>query len=132
MATLRSRRYPLILSLITLAACASGSGTSTAEKASPSTDVAPAAAAQIVVENLGVNANSFAILIEPSAGGVRKNLGTIEPNETKTFSYDAVPENYKLIAQGGTGETKSNEFRLSNTQKAVWTLANNRVAVNNK
>jgi hypothetical protein len=130
MATIRSRRYPLILSLITLAACASGSGTS--ETTPPSTAVAPSGAAQIVVENLGVSANSFAILIEPSAGGVRKNLGTIDPNETKTFSYDAQPENYKLIAQGGAGETKSNEFRLSNTQKAVWTLANNRVAVMKK
>jgi hypothetical protein len=129
MATVRSRRYPLILTLITLAGCASGSGSS---EPSSTPSVTPGGTAQIVVENMGVNANSFAILIEPSSGGVRKNLGTIDPNETKTFSYDAPAVNYKLIAQGAGGETRSNEFRLSNTQKAVWTLATNRVVVMKK
>jgi hypothetical protein len=115
------------LALLTVAACASSSGGASTETAPPAGERAavdqPGLAIVEVTHNLASNSSTLTILIEPQAG-IRASLGTIEPGETKRFTYNAPPGNYKLVVQGGIS---SQSFRLSNNEIATWNMQMNRV-----
>ncbi|MGH8435195.1 MAG: hypothetical protein ACRERX_12115 [Pseudomonas sp.] len=81
-----------------------------------------------IQHNLANTASALTILIEPQTG-IRASLGVVEPGETKRFTYNATPGNYKLIAQGSIS---SQSFRLSNREVATWNMQTNRVQPRNK
>src|SRR5262245_6051833 len=116
--------------LLSVAAGASGSGGATT--GTPSAERAavdePGLAIIEVQHNLTDNSSTLTILIEPQAG-IRASLGTVSPGETKRFTYNATPGNYKLIAQGSI---TSQSFRLSNREIATWNMQTNRVLPRNK
>jgi len=128
-----ARLAPVLL----VAACASGSGGGTSE-ATPqtATGVDTGLAAIEVVHNWASNSSVLTIMIEPQSGGVRRSLGQIEPGQTRTFSYDALPGNYRLMVQGvncgGSTPGCSPTFRLSNREIARWDMQLNRVTPRNK
>ncbi len=120
------RSWLRLVPCLIAAACASSSG--------GSQDPVPAAtggADLAVIEiqhNLPGNSSTLTILIEPQAG-VRAMLGVVEPGQTKRFTYNAVPGNYTLLAQGSSN---SPSFRLSNRDVATWNMQTNRVLARNK
>lgn len=124
MARQRSRSRLAVASLLLLTGCASGSATTEDPSAAVGTDLAVVE----VQHNLPGTASALTILIEPQAG-IRMSLGVVDAGETRRFTYDAVPGNYRLIAQGSIN---SNQFRLSNREMATWNMQLNNVIVRNK
>jgi hypothetical protein len=117
------------LALLTVAACASsGGGTTQTPPAERAAVDQPGLAIVEVTHNLTNNSSTLTILIEPQAG-IRASLGTVEPGETKRFTYNATPGNYTLVAQGSI---TSQSFRLSNTEMATWNMQTNRVMARKK
>jgi hypothetical protein len=121
----------LVLPCLLLAACASSSSTSDTTTTTPEAGVATGNAIVEVQHNRVDNSSALTILIEPEAGGVRANLGVVEPGDTKQFNYNALPGNYRLEAQTSPA-IRSPSFRLSNREKASWNMQLNRVTVVNK
>jgi len=114
-----------ILTVLFAAACASGG----AETGTPE----PAAAGDLAIvevqHNTMESSSTLTILIEPRAGGIRTSLGTIDPGQTKRFNYNAIPGDYRIIAQGFKN---SPYFRLSNREIATWNMQTDRVVPRNK
>jgi hypothetical protein len=128
-----SRAFALV-SFLAVSACASG-GTSE-ETAAPEPGGAGGTSATLVIENNRPNASAITVFIEPEVGGTRASLGTVEPNTTGRFTYNAsVTGNYRLIAQqaSGGGDIRTSAFRLQNGQIATWNMqVSNRPLVKNR
>ena len=72
------------------------------------------------------------IYIEPTAGGVRETLGTIEQGTTKTFSYSVLSQNrtVRLIALNALGQSMtSSEITVPRGAGLNWDLGVNSVRV---
>ena len=118
-------RWTMLLFALLVAACASGG----AEEAEPAGGGAPAAdAATIVVINEQAGAAVIQVYVEP-VGGIRANLGRIEPNRTGTFQYTGAPGQYVITATGvDTGTSRTSErFTLRPGRTITWDMVSNRV-----
>lgn len=116
-----------VLTVLLAAACASGGGASEATTPEPGT--ATDLAIVEVQHNTMDSSSTLTILIEPRSGGIRTSLGTVEPGQTKRFTYNAIPGDYRIIAQGFKN---SPYFRLSNREIATWNMQTDRVVPRNK
>ena len=108
-----------------IAGCAAGGETA---PATPQAGVASDLAVIEIMHNDPAMTSAATVLIEPAAG-VRSTLGVVDPGQTRQFSYNATPGNYRLIIPGGKS---SPEFRLSNREIATWDMQLNRVRMRNK
>ena len=118
-------KWTLLLLVLIAAACASGG----AEEPEPAGGGAPTDdAASIVVINDAASASLIQVYIEP-VGGIRANLGRVEPNRTGTFTYSGPPGQYVITATDvDTGTTRTSErFTLRPGRTITWNRANNRV-----
>jgi len=111
------------------AACASaGTGTGEAD--------APAAGAQtgmaVSIDNNVAGADSHIVFILPEAGGVRQQIGRIDPAEQRTFTFQGAPGNYQIVLQSASGTRTSNRFRLAAGQLGTWRLDRSDVVVSNR
>ena len=117
-------RWPVLLLMLLVAACAS-TGTSD----TPSGEGAAAGdGATIVIVNDQAGAALLQVYIEP-VGGVRANLGRVEPNRTGTFRYNGPTGQYVIVAQNvdaGTSRT-SDRFTLRPGRTVTWDMAGGRV-----
>src|SRR5262245_55554176 len=126
-------RLSIIVTTVLLSACASSSTVKSADTA-PQTPPTTARA-MINVDNNHRDGVAVAVYINPEAGGVKAQLGTVEPNRQSSFSYNAQSGNFTLEAQplsGASGNVKSQSFHLANGMVARWTLDPNRVTTASK
>jgi hypothetical protein len=132
MGLMASRSCLRLAPMLVLAACAAGGSPGSGDPANPPIAATTAGSGLAVIEVVHddpANSSTVTLLITPIAGGVRSSLGSIRAGETKQFTYDAVPGNYRLSAQGGKN---SATFRLSNREKVTWRMQTQRVQVTNK
>ena len=120
------RRFATLIPFLWLAACAS-SGAEPADWAAASAAAASGLAIVEIVHNDPAQ-SAVTVLIEPE-NGIRATLGIVDPGQTKQFTYNAQPGNYRLIIPGGK---TSERFRLSNREIATWDMQTNRVRPRNK
>jgi hypothetical protein len=103
----------LLASLV--AACATSpaatnSGGGTAGGAAPTSADAADNTIRVEVRLNDLNAGTTQVYIEP-ANGVRTALGTVDPGQTRTFSFNAANSNrtVRLVALNATGASKTSE-----------------------
>lgn len=116
-------RLVLVLSAaLLLGACAAGGGT----RSGPDGFVVP-----IEVENTLADRAGATIYIVRTGDGVRRLLGPVEAGRKRSFDYDAVTGDHRLVARQGMGpdSTLSEPFRLAPGLRVQWTLGENRLAV---
>ena len=126
-------RFSILVTSLLVAAC-TGSATVKGTEATPQTPPTSARAV-INVDNNHRDGVAVAVYINPEGGGVRAQLGTVEPNRQGSFSYSAQPGNFTLEAQplgGASGNVKSQRFHLANGMVARWTLDPNHVTTSSK
>jgi hypothetical protein len=126
-------RLSIIVTTMLLAACASSATVKSAETA-PQTPPTTARA-MINIDNNHRDGVAVAVFITPEGGGVRAQLGTVEPNRQGSFAYNAQSGNFTLEAQplsGTSGNVKSRSFHLANGMVARWTLDPNHVSTGSK
>jgi hypothetical protein len=121
----RITKWTMLLLLVFVAACASG-GTEEPEPAGGG--AASADAATIIVINEQAGTNLIQVYIEP-VGGIRANLGRVEPNRTGTFTYSGPPGQYVITATSvDTGTSRTSErFTLRAGRTITWDMVSNRV-----
>jgi hypothetical protein len=115
-----------LLSAVFAAACAS-SGTGTAdEPAGAQSGIA------INIQNNDPGGSTITVSVVPDVG-VRRTLGQVPSGETRTFAYDGVPGQYRLIALSDAGgERRSELFRIFANSMVRWNLSTNNVTVSGR
>ena len=101
--------------LASVAACATSpsatsSGGGAAGGAAPASSDAADNTISVEVRLNDLNAGTTQVYIEPS-NGVRTALGTIDPGQTRTFSFNAVNSNrtVRLVALNAAGASKTSD-----------------------
>ena len=110
---------------------ATSSGGGAAGGASPTTTDASDNTISVEVRLNDLNAGTTTVYIEPAAG-VRTALGTIEPGQTKTFSFNATgtSRNVKLVALNASGQSKtSSSITVPRGAGLTWDLQINSVRI---
>ena len=110
---------------------ATNSGAGGAAGATPTTTDASDNTIRIEVRLNDLNAGTTTVYIEPAAG-VRTALGTIDPGETKTFTFNATgaSRNVKLIGLNSTGKTTtSSPITVPRGAGLTWDLQINAVRI---
>jgi hypothetical protein len=109
------------------AATSSGSGTAAAPAAAPTT--ADENTILITVNYNMPDQGPVTVYIEPT-GGIQALLGTVQPNETKTFPYRVSnTRNIKLVARSDVGgsDKSSPATTVPTGQGVTWDMAVNRM-----
>jgi hypothetical protein len=128
----RVRRFSMVFMMLAfgfLTACASG-GTSAANE-TPAGGAAQQGMA-VQIDNNVAGAQSFIVFMVPEAGGVRQQIGRIDPGETLTFPYAGSPGNYVIELQGPSSTRRSERFRMFASSLATWRVDRNNVTVTNR
>jgi hypothetical protein len=117
-------KWSMLLLMLVVAACASASSGETGAGESGATGEG----ATIVVINEQVAAPLLQLYIEP-VGGVRANLGRVEPNATGTFRYNGPTGQYVIVAQNVAAGTTliSDRFTVRPGRTITWHLVSRRI-----
>ena len=116
MSTRRLSRLAFAALLASLAAAcatspaATNSGGGAAGSAAPATSDAADNTIRVEVRLNDLNAGTTQVYIEP-ANGVRTALGTLDPGQTRTFTFNAVNSNrtVRLVALNAAGTSKTSD-----------------------
>jgi hypothetical protein len=121
----RFRWFAAAVMAASIAGCASG-GTTADEPAGAQTGIA------IIVQNNAPGGSTITVSVVPEVG-VRRTLGQVPFGDTRTFPYDGIPGQYRLIALGdGGGERQSEVFRIFADSNVRWNLSTNNVTVSGR
>jgi hypothetical protein len=113
------------------AATGSGADASAGVAAPASADPASENTIRIEVRHDKLNAGSVTIYIEP-ATGVRTALGTLDPGQTRTYSWETVggDRRVRLVALGALGTTTVSEaLTVPPRAGLIWDLQINALRV---
>jgi hypothetical protein len=124
--------FAIIASACATSPAATTSGGGAAGAAAPATSgSATENTIRVEVRQNKLDAGTTTVYIEPAAG-VRTALGTLDPGETKTFSYNAtgVNRSVKLVALDASGSsTTSQTITVPRGAGLTWDLQINAVRV---
>lgn len=116
----------LALFLVFATGCASSGGS---EGAAPSGEPG---VTQITVENFHANSDDMRVYMEPDGGVGRIDLGTVPRGETRNFSYDGAPGQFRIVGERPVGTTRSNRFTISHNTNITWNVEQNRIVTSRR
>jgi len=107
------------------AACAASTGATTTEGEAAAVD-ADRVLLRVMNNQAGVDATVY---IEPSATGVRRQVGSVPASQTRDLIYDFPTRGeYRMDVIYANGDTRrSPSFRISGGEIIEWNLATNRI-----
>ncbi|MEX0890994.1 MAG: hypothetical protein WEB88_02410 [Gemmatimonadota bacterium] len=107
------------------AACAAGTGSTSTDSEAAAVD-ADRVLLRVMNNAAGVDATVF---IEPSAAGVRRQVGSVPANQTRDLIYDFPTRGeYRMDVVYDNGQTRrSPSFRIAGGEIIEWNLSTNRV-----
>jgi len=132
---MRVKRIPSVLAVLSLgvfAACASGGATT---DDSPPAASSGATTSDIVIQHNKVGVGAVQLFMVPDGGTVAQ-LGLLDSNATRTFTYNVTQAGvYRIRAQrtDGGANFESATFNLRAGQRATWNMQlGDRVLVQNR